>query len=566
MFLACALLAAASLAFAFAYVNARASREAEAELRRGLAEASALIDDNRAALTDTFVRLARLVADLPKLKAAVATADPPTVQPIAEEYRQEMRADLLLLTQPGGGVLGAVGPEPRALTALTHRLDGVEQASAYLSHPKGLVQVVSVPVFIDGEPPDLLGRLTAGFFLDDSIAAQLKRLTGSEIAFAMDGRILAATLPASTHGALAELLHQQEIAAASIAGEDFFGIAHPLRTPGVADDALPTALVLRSRTERLRFLDTIRNGLLIALLVTLPLATLLSYGVARGVARPLTALTSAMRDVAATGDLTRKVILKSRRWDDADAQVLAASFNTLTESIARFQREAAQRDRLSSLGRLSTVIAHEIRNPLMAIKVALRALQDPGSRDEERLEAAADIDGEVARLNRIVTDVLDFARPIHFELSDVDVNDVCRDSVAAVWPGAADEAATLRLEDGLPTLPLDAERLRTALVNLLSNARQAAEGAGRRGDAVTLRTHRNGTAVAIDVADRGVGIASEDLPHIFDPYYTTRRAGTGLGLPIAKNIIDGMGGRISVASTRGAGTTIQIEFLAGGAA
>lgn len=477
-----------------------------------------------------------------------------------------MRADLLLLTQPDGGVLGAVGPESHALTALTHRLDGVEQTSAYLAHPKGLVQVVSVPVFIGGEPPDLLGRLTAGFFLDDTIAAQLKRLTGSEIAFAMDGRILAATLPASTHLALAALLDQQQIAAASIAGEDFFGIAHPLRTPGVADDALPIALVLRSRTERLRFIDTIRNGLLIALLVTLPLATLLSYGVARGVARPLTALTGAMRDVAATGDLTRKVVLKSRRWDDADARLLAASFNTLTDSVARFQREAAQRDRLSSLGRLSTVIAHEIRNPLMAIKVSLRGLQDPHSGDAERLDAVTDIEGEVARLNRIVTDVLDFARPIQFELSDVDVNDVCRDSVAAVWPGAAEEAATLQLEDGLPTLQLDAERLRTALVNLLSNARQAAEGAGLPGDAVTLRTHRNGTAVAIDVADRGVGIASEDLPHIFDPYYTTRRAGTGLGLPIARNIIDGMGGRIGVTSTRGAGTTIQIEFLAGGAA
>ncbi|MGE3404497.1 MAG: PAS domain-containing sensor histidine kinase, partial [Vicinamibacterales bacterium] len=235
-------------------------------------------------------------------------------------------------------------------------------------------------------------------------------------------------------------------------------------------------------------------------------------------------------------------------------------------SVARFQREAAQRDRLSSLGRLSTVIAHEIRNPLMAIKVSLRGLQDPHSGDAERLDAVTDIEGEVARLNRIVTDVLDFARPIQFELSDVDVNDVCRDSVAAVWPGAAEEAATLQLEDGLPTLQLDAERLRTALVNLLSNARQAAEGAGLPGDAVTLRTHRNGTAVAIDVADRGVGIASEDLPHIFDPYYTTRRAGTGLGLPIARNIIDGMGGRIGVTSTRGAGTTIQIEFLAGGAA
>ena len=78
-----------------------------------------------------------------------------------------------------------------------------------------------------------------------------------------------------------------------------------------------------------------------------------------------------MRDVAATGDLTRKVALRSGPWDDEDARLLASTFNTLTESIARFQAEAAQRERLSSLGRLSTVIAHEIRNPLMIIKATL---------------------------------------------------------------------------------------------------------------------------------------------------------------------------------------------------
>ncbi len=78
-----------------------------------------------------------------------------------------------------------------------------------------------------------------------------------------------------------------------------------------------------------------------------------------------------MREMAATGDLTRRVSLKSRPWDDEDARLLASTFNTLTESIARFQREAAQKERLSALGRLSTVIAHEIRNPLMIIKSSL---------------------------------------------------------------------------------------------------------------------------------------------------------------------------------------------------
>src|SRR5919201_1831639 len=105
VFLACALVATLSLGFAFYYVNARATGEAEAELRRGLNEAGKLVDQNRVGLTDTFTRLARLVADLPKLKAAVETGDPPTVQPIAEEYRRAVEADLLVVTDPRGKVL-----------------------------------------------------------------------------------------------------------------------------------------------------------------------------------------------------------------------------------------------------------------------------------------------------------------------------------------------------------------------------------------------------------------------------------------------------------------------------
>src|SRR6185436_7889699 len=96
IFFACTLLAMLSLGFAFYFVNARASAEAEAELRRGLVEAGTLVDQNRATLTDTFTRLARLVADLPKLKAAVETGDAPTVQPLAEEYLRQINADLLL--------------------------------------------------------------------------------------------------------------------------------------------------------------------------------------------------------------------------------------------------------------------------------------------------------------------------------------------------------------------------------------------------------------------------------------------------------------------------------------
>src|SRR5207244_4994456 len=138
------------------------------------------------------------------------------------------------------------------------------------------------------------------------------------------------------------------------------------------------------------------------------LATLLSFAVARTITRPLAAITDVMREVAATGDLTRKMAVREpRRWDDEDARLLATTFNTLTESVARFQREMSQKERLLSLGRLSTVIAHEVRNPLMIIKGSLHALRQPRLDDTTRQEAVRDINEEVERLNRIVNEVLD---------------------------------------------------------------------------------------------------------------------------------------------------------------
>ena len=565
IFFACTLLAMLSLGFAFYFVNARAMSEAEAELRRSLIEAGILVDQNRAGLTDTFARLARLVADLPKLKAAVETSDPPTVQPLADEYREQVKADILLLTGRRGELLGISGPAAGDLTlpAALRDADSLDEISTFAPQSRGVLQVVSVPIRLDSEPePDVLGRLTVGFFLDDRFAEQIKRLTASEIAFGAGHKILASTLPADSRDALAGVLDSHDIATVSIGGEEFLGLARPLDPRGGA--ASPVVVTLRSRTERLRLLSTIRTGLEGALIFTLVLATIVSYALARTVTRPLSAITHAMRAVAATGDLTRKVALRSSPWDDEDAKLLAATFNTLTESVARFQKEASQRERLSSLGRMSTVIAHEIRNPLMIIKATLSILRRADLTAEERREAVADIADETTRLNRIVTEVLDFARPIQFEFTESSINDICRASAAAAWAGDAESRVALELDASLPRIVTDPERLRSALVNIMTNARhavQAAHVADTGAASVTVRTRSNGNGhVVVSIRDRGVGIAPEDMGRIFDPYYTTRRAGTGLGLPISKNIIEGMGGTLAVSSERGVGTEIRIEL------
>ncbi|MGE0394293.1 MAG: ATP-binding protein [Vicinamibacterales bacterium] len=557
IFLACTLVATTALGIVLYVVNARVSAETEVELQRGLAEAAGLVDERRVTLTDTFTRLATLVADLPKLKAAVATADPPTVQPLADDYRVQTNAGVLVVTGSRGQVLGSAGADEAALEAAVSLSGDPGAGPRFAPHSRGLLQLVSVPIVID--PAEQLGRLTLGFFLDDRLAAQFRDLTGSHIAFAWGARVLASTLP-SAGTALGTLTPGSPIA---VDGETFVADRRPMTAAGSADG--PATLVLRSRTERLRNLNAIQTALVGVLVVTLLVATAVSYGVARTVARPLRAITSRMREIAATGDLTQKITLGGNGWDDEDARLVATTFNTLTDSVARFQAQAAQRDRLASLGRLSTVVAHEVRNPLMIIRAALNTLRQERATPEDIREAVTDIDEETARLNRIVGEVLDFAKPLRFDFTETALNDVCRDSAAAATAGDPEPGIVLALDPADPRMTTDPERLRTALINVLTNARHAVL-AGRDGrdtatDAITLTTAAPGDGrVRVTVTDRGAGIAPEHLAAIFEPYFTTRRAGTGLGLPIARNIIEGLGGRIGVASTPGRGTRIEIDL------
>jgi signal transduction histidine kinase len=577
MFLASALLTVCSIAAAIYLVRVRVNVDAEETLRRDLVATGELVEQLRTTRADTFATMARLFADAPKLKAAVSTNDPLTVQDVAEEYQVRLHAQMLLVTNRAGEVLATIGTRPEGLranaaqTGIAEALQGRESASI-VPAANGMLQLATVPISIGLERPDILGALSVGFLLDDALSGQLKSVTGSDIALAMEGRILASTLPEGERDILLPLLQAWSPQNVVIGPSAYVALALPLSPGGAASGrSAPVALILRSRAEQQRFLREINTELVVTAVVGVLLATLLSFAVARSVTRPLAAITSAMKDVAATGDLTRKIAVRGGPWwQDEDARILATTFNTLTDSIARFQRGASQRERLSALGRLSTVIAHEVRNPLMIIKAALHELRQPAVPPAVLREAVADIDGEVGRLDRIVNEVLDFARPIRFELAPTDLNALCRESAdaAQATPGPA---VTLHLDPAAASVTTDAERLRLALVNLIANARQAVEAGNRAaappragavtpGSPVSLRTQGDADRVRIVIADQGQGIDPLDLPRVFDPYFTTKRGGTGLGLPIAKNIVDGLGGSLSISSARGRGTELSIEL------
>lgn len=232
---------------------------------------------------------------------------------------------------------------------------------------------------------------------------------------------------------------------------------------------------------------------------------------------------------------------------------------------AQSLREVAERSqRLASLGDLAAGVAHEVRNPLNAIGVGLQRLRrefGPGAGGEEYGRFLALMEGEVKRLDRIVSDFLGLARPLTLAPAGCDLGALLRE-VAAL---TAEEAARQRVEvevSAAPAPPLikaDGDRLRQALLNLIRNAYQAMPLGGRLTLAARPAMLPGGAAGAeVAVTDTGEGVPAERLPRIFDPYFTTRPGGTGLGLAIAHRIVEAHGGRIAVESAVGRGSTFRV--------
>ncbi len=558
IFLASALLVVAAIGVAIYRLNVSVTAQAEADLGAGLAEAAALVDElSRAEFAD-FVVKGRLIADLPVLKATASTDHPPTVQPVAEGYQAQVGADLFVVAGRTGRVLaraGRVQPDPVALGQIFEACRTSANGTAFWPYADGVLHVAAFPLEAGPAP---FGTLLMGLVLDRQAALRFRTITRSEVAFAVGERLVASSLDGPRTAAIGPVDHASSEFSRTLGSDEYVGRVQPIGEPDSTGQ--PVALVLRSRTEHLTFLPPLRWQIVITGLAAVLVATIVGYLVARTVTRPLRALTAAMREMAATGDLGRPAPPLGR-WDDEDARLLSTTFGQLTGALARFQREAAERERLSSLGRLSTVIAHEIRNPLMIIKGNLRPLERHASPDVTAV--AASIDEEVTRLNRVVTDVLDFAKPIRFELAAVDLSTICADAARAVSAAPGGVPVTVEADAAAPVVT-DAERLRSVLVNLLTNAQYSVRTLARRPDGplIRLRTSRVNGGWRIEAIDRGAGIAPEDLPRVFEPFFTTRRTGSGLGLAIARNVVEGLGGSISVSSRPNEGTVVCIDLPA----
>ena len=242
-------------------------------------------------------------------------------------------------------------------------------------------------------------------------------------------------------------------------------------------------------------------------------------------------------------------------------------------NVTEREKEKSEKKReesFASLTALTAGVAHELKNPLGSMSIYLQLMERQLHKPEafENAETCREsliskikvLKSEVERLNDIVVDFLSTVRPRNANLQEEDLNQIIRDAVEIMIPDLEQHNITLKLEleENLPYLMLDRGFMRQVLTNLISNAKDAMKELGS--GTLTISTEKDSDSVILSVADTGTGISPENLTKIFDPYFTTKKSGTGIGLTLVYKIIRGMGGDIGVTSRQGLGTTFRITL------
>ena len=253
---------------------------------------------------------------------------------------------------------------------------------------------------------------------------------------------------------------------------------------------------------------------------------------------------------------------KEADYNASDARQLTLLLDGMWKHIRREEAEASlrQSESLAAIGRAMAAVAHEMRTPLIAIGGFTRLIQKhlgKGCPDHDKLEIVVQ---ETGRLEKMVRDILDFSRPLKLERSLGDMNRLIAESLAMVAPLARQKNVTLQNpgRDAPAEVSFDAVRMKQVLINLLINAVQASPEGGE----ALIRCGRKGADFSIEVMDHGCGIPEERKEEIFSPFFTTRKEGTGLGLPIVKKIVEAHEGRIEVLDNPEEGVTFRVSIPA----
>jgi signal transduction histidine kinase len=310
-----------------------------------------------------------------------------------------------------------------------------------------------------------------------------------------------------------------------------------------------------------RMVRKLRLQMLLVFAVSIALGAVITMLVSRSIAKPIVQLARSSKSLA-NGNLDGD-LMKSRC---TEFQMLAESLRTMQRDLREINEEKSRLESVEITKNLAAGIAHEIKNPINTVGLIVDYLQTNLSPDvpEKRYEfykLSENLKKEIKRINRIVEGFLRLTKPSVYSFALENVNELVRESVSTLEPEMAKTGviARLQLDPDLPLVRADRDKLAQVFSNLLLNAVEAMP----RGGEITAATCVEEGKAVVSISDNGIGIPQENLKKIFNPYFSTKQQGFGLGLSIAQDIVHKHDGKLTVKSERGRGTEFAVHLPLG---
>jgi signal transduction histidine kinase len=306
-------------------------------------------------------------------------------------------------------------------------------------------------------------------------------------------------------------------------------------------------------------INSMRENMLLSAIVATIIGCIVALYFSRSIVKPIRRLASATTRIA-RGNWETKLPIDS--WDEVGR--LTDSFNQMSASLIEKRKqleetyiELSKQERMAEIGNFSMMIAHELKNPLGIIKGSVDIIAKEGVKAQVSRTMMEYIQDEVKRLNRLVEDFLSFARPNPAHKSFVDINQLINKIVNLIpLPEfkEKDISLTVKLAQEMPEVNVDEHQIYQTLVNIFNNAIQAISQKGE----ITIKTEHEQDGILITFMDTGVGISDEEKGKVFEPFFTKKQSGTGLGLAVVKKIIDNHKGKITISDREGGGTVFSL--------
>jgi len=503
-----------------------------------------------------------VLSSMSDVRAAFSTGDQATIRDSAGELWSKISetAGIFLVTDPQGTLIASLGgvqdlgTDVPAVREAARNFPG--QTSGFVMQNGSLYQMVVTPVYVATDKgPGLLNVLVAGFAVSGSVAGQLKRDTGqSDFLFLAGNRIVATTLPKALSAELAQSpISAKGFRRIHVRDQDYGIIRSQLQS--VAGNAIGDLLIIRSFAAVQESVAALQTKLILTWLAAILMCLAVSYWLARRILQPVKQLDRAATEIARQNYAVRVPLTGT---DELGR--LAATFNTMCRSIQEARAELITRERIHTIGQLSSSIVHDLRNPLAAIYGGSELLMDAEWNPKQTQRLAANI----YRSSRIMKDMLQ-------ELVDVSRGrthppEICRlgEVVTAAAEASAEAAQTngvaiqFAIPDGIE-LPLERARMERVFLNLIGNAIEAMPHGGQLAIAAELRD----SAAWVSIEDSGPGVPLEIRDRLFQPFATAgKKNGLGLGLALSRESVQAHGGELWMDPDFSPGTRFRIRLPA----